>query len=106
MDRLDGAYGQLATFSDDVAHELRTPLANLIGQTQVALARERNAAQLQEVLQSNLEELERLRAVVADMLFLARAEQGVRARVSSSRRLRGKWARRSSFSTCCSMRPE
>lgn len=81
LDRLDGAYRQLSTFSDDVAHELRTPLANLIGQTQVALAREqRNAAELREVLQSNLEELERLRAIVADMLFLARAEQGVRAR--------------------------
>jgi len=80
LDRLDAAYRQLATFSDDVAHELRTPLANLIGQTQVALARDRNAAELREVLQSNLEELERLRAIVADMLFLARAEQGVRAR--------------------------
>lgn len=80
LDRLDAAYRQLATFSDDVAHELRTPLANLIGQTQVALARDRDAAELREVLQSNLEELERLRAIVADMLFLARAEQGVRAR--------------------------
>jgi two-component system heavy metal sensor histidine kinase CusS len=80
LDRLDAAYRQLETFNDDVAHELRTPLANLIGQTQVALARPRDAGALQEVLQSNLEELERLRAVVADMLFLARAEQGVRAR--------------------------
>ncbi|SEB13573.1 heavy metal sensor histidine kinase [Variovorax sp. YR216] len=80
LDRLDAAYAQLATFSDDVAHELRTPLANLIGQTQVALGRERNAPELREVLQSNLEEVERLRAIVADMLFLARAEQGVRAR--------------------------
>jgi len=80
LDRLDAAYRQLETFSDDVAHELRTPLANMIGQTQVALARPRNAGELQEVLQSDLEELERLRAIVADMLFLARAEQGVRAR--------------------------
>lgn len=80
LDRLEAAYRQLESFNDDVAHELRTPLANLIGQTQVALARQRNAAELEAVLQSNLEELERLRAVVADMLFLARAEQGVRAR--------------------------
>ncbi|WP_213956132.1 MULTISPECIES: heavy metal sensor histidine kinase [unclassified Variovorax] len=80
LDRLDAAYRQLATFSDDVAHELRTPLANMIGQTQVALARARTADALREVLQSDLEELERLRAIVADMLFLARAEQGVRAR--------------------------
>ncbi|MDR2991641.1 MAG: heavy metal sensor histidine kinase [Burkholderiaceae bacterium] len=80
LDRLDGAYRQLETFNADVAHELRTPLTNLIGQTQVALAREREMPALREVLQSNLEELERLRAIIADMLFLARAEQGERAR--------------------------
>jgi len=79
LDRLDDAYRHLATFNDNVAHELRTPLANLIGLTQVALSRERSDAQLREVLASNLEELERLRSIVADMLFLARAEQGARA---------------------------
>ncbi|MDR0458242.1 MAG: heavy metal sensor histidine kinase, partial [Burkholderiaceae bacterium] len=79
LDRLAGAYRQLETLNADVAHELRTPLTNLIGQTQVTLARERQAPALREVLQSNLEELERLRAIVADMLFLARAEQGERA---------------------------
>ena len=86
LDRLAAAYAQLESFNADVAHELRTPLANLIGQTQVALSRERGADELQELLQSNLEELERLRAIVADMLFLARAEQGARAarRVPSS----------------------
>ena len=79
LDRLEQAYLQLATFNDDVAHELRTPLGNMIGQTQVALSRERNPEQLKELLQSNLEELERLRLIVADMLFLARADQGERA---------------------------
>lgn len=79
LDRLDTAYTQLESFNADVAHELRTPLANLIGQTQVALSRERDAGQLREVLQSNLEELERLRTIVSDMLFLARAERGERA---------------------------
>ncbi|MDQ7759664.1 heavy metal sensor histidine kinase [Xanthomonas sontii] len=80
FDRLDAAYAQQESFNADVAHELRTPLASLIGQTQVALTRHRDAQQLRQVLQSNLEELERLRAIVADMLFLARAEQGQRAR--------------------------
>jgi len=79
LDRLDTAYTQLESFNADVAHELRTPLANLIGQTQVALSRERDAVQLREVLQSNLEEIERLRTIVSDMLFLARAERGERA---------------------------
>ncbi len=78
LDRLEAAWQQLESFNADVTHELRTPLTNLIGQTQVALARERSAAQLEEVLQSNLEELERLRAIVNDMLFLARADQGER----------------------------
>jgi len=89
LDRLDSAYTQLESFNADVAHELRTPLANLIGQTQVALSRERDAAQLREVLQSNLEELERLRTIVSDMLFLARAERGERA----ARRIRTSLAR-------------
>lgn len=79
LDRLERAYRQLASFNDDVAHELRTPLGNLIGQTQVALTRERDAGHLQEILLSNLEELERLRLIVSDMLFLARADQGERA---------------------------
>jgi len=76
LGRLEDAYQQLEAFNADVAHELRTPLANLIGGTQVALSRPRSAAEFQDALQSNLEELERLRSVINDMLFLARADQG------------------------------
>ena len=76
LGRLEDAYQQLEAFNADVAHELRTPLANLIGGTQVALSRPRGAGELQEALQSNLEELERLRSIINDMLFLARADQG------------------------------
>ena len=57
-------------------HELRTPLANLIGSTQVALSRQRSAGDFREELQANLEDLERLRSIVNDMLFLARADRG------------------------------
>lgn len=76
LDRLERAYLQLEAFNADVAHELRTPLANLIGMTQVTLARPRDAGELTEVMQANLEDLERLRAIVNDMLFLARADRG------------------------------
>jgi two-component system heavy metal sensor histidine kinase CusS len=79
LDRIDAAYQKLEAFNTDVTHELRTPLANLIGQTQVALSRERSAHELEETLQSNLEELERLRSIISDMLFLARADQGEKA---------------------------
>lgn len=76
LDRLADSYHRMSTFNADVAHELRTPLANLIGVTEVALSRHRSPAELEEVLHSNLEELERLRRIVNDMLFLARADQG------------------------------
>ncbi|HEY4317297.1 MAG TPA: heavy metal sensor histidine kinase [Herbaspirillum sp.] len=76
LDRMQNAYTQLEAFNADVAHELRTPLANLIGETQVALSRERSALEFQSVLQSNLEELDRLRSIINDMLFLARSDQG------------------------------
>jgi two-component system heavy metal sensor histidine kinase CusS len=76
LSRQQDAYRQLESFNADVAHELRTPLTNLIGGTQVALSRQRTAAQFEEVLQSNLEELERVRSIINDMLFLARADQG------------------------------
>lgn len=79
LDRIENAYTQLEGFNADVAHELRTPLANLIGATQVALSRERTAPEFQDVLQSNLEDLERVRSIINDMLFLARADQGTHA---------------------------
>ncbi|QWP75976.1 heavy metal sensor histidine kinase [Lysobacter sp. K5869] len=76
LDRLETAYTRLDAFNADVAHELRTPLTNLMGQTQVALQRPRDAQRLTDVLTSNLEELERMRGIVNDMLFLSRAGQG------------------------------
>ena len=79
LDRVEQAYSRLGSFNADVAHELRSPLTNLIGQTQVALTRGRSAEQYFEVLQSNLEELERLRSIINDMLFLASADQGSKA---------------------------
>jgi two-component system heavy metal sensor histidine kinase CusS len=80
MDRLQQAVQQLEAFNADVAHELRTPLATLIGETEVALSRERSAPALQETLASNLEEMQRLAALVNDMLFLSQADRGAIAR--------------------------
>jgi two-component system heavy metal sensor histidine kinase CusS len=80
MGRLERAYVQLESFNADVAHELRTPLAALIGHTELALSRERSRSELEETLSSNLEELQRLSALVNDMLFLAQADRGAAAR--------------------------
>jgi two-component system heavy metal sensor histidine kinase CusS len=72
--RLDDAFRRLDGFSADIAHELRSPLANLITRTQVALSRPRSSGDYLEALGTNAEELERLRRMVDDMLLLARAE--------------------------------
>ncbi|MDB5947172.1 MAG: hypothetical protein JWQ33_2198 [Ramlibacter sp.] len=76
LDRVEDAYLRLEGFSADVAHELRTPLAILISGAEVALSRERPAAELQDVLCSQLEELRGFASMVNDMLFLAQADRG------------------------------
>lgn len=80
MNRVERAYQQLESFNADVAHELRTPLSALIGQTEVSLSRSRTAAEMADTLQSNLEELGRLSGLVNDMLFLSQADRGAVAR--------------------------
>lgn len=75
--RLEDSFQRLSDFSSDLAHELRTPVSNLTIQTQVALSQSRSADEYREVLYSNLEEFERLARMVGDMLFLAKADNGL-----------------------------
>lgn len=77
LGRLQADFARLNDFSSDLAHELRTPISNLLMQTQVTLSQSRSAADYREVLASNAEELQRLSRMVADMLLLARAENGL-----------------------------
>lgn len=77
--RLEDAFTRLSEFSSDLAHELRTPISNLMMQTQVALARERSADHYRTILESNAEEFDRLARMVSDMLFLAKADHGLAA---------------------------
>ncbi len=80
LERIEHAYDRLESFNADVAHELRTPVSILLGQTQVALTgRQRSVEQLRQTLQSNLEEFERLRIIINDMLFLSRSDRGEQA---------------------------
>jgi two-component system heavy metal sensor histidine kinase CusS len=77
LSRLEDSFRRLAEFSSDLAHELRTPVGSLMTQTQVALARTRSAEEYREVLYSNSEEYERLARMIADMLFLAKSDNGL-----------------------------
>lgn len=74
LSRLKDSFDRLSDFSSDIAHELRTPVSNLLTQTQVMLSRARSIEAYQDVLASNAEELERLSRTIADMLFLAKAD--------------------------------
>lgn len=75
LQRLDGGVQRLSQFSDDLAHELRSPISNLMGKAQVTLSRERPPEEYKAVLEASIEELERVTRIVADMLFLAQVSQ-------------------------------
>jgi two-component system heavy metal sensor histidine kinase CusS len=77
LDRLQQDFQRLSDFSSDLAHELRTPISNLLTQTQVALSNRRDADTYRDILASNAEEFQRLARMVSDMLFLAKTEGGI-----------------------------
>ncbi len=71
---IEEVFERQSHFSADIAHELRTPVTNLITQTQIVLGKARTLEEYQDVLYSNLEEFERMSKMVNDMLFLAQAD--------------------------------
>lgn len=75
--RLKEEFDRLSEFSSDLAHELRTPINNLMTQTQVTLSQARSSDEYRDILASNAEEYQRLARMVADMLFLAKADHGL-----------------------------
>jgi len=74
LKRLDDSFTRLSQFSADLAHELRTPVANMMGEAQVALTRERTAAEYRETIESTIGECERLSRIVDNLLFVARVD--------------------------------
>jgi two-component system, OmpR family, heavy metal sensor histidine kinase CusS len=74
LSRLQDSFNRLSQFSADLAHEVRTPVNNIRGETEVALSRVRTVDEYRHVLESNLEECERLSGMIDSLLFLARAE--------------------------------
>lgn len=74
LEGLEEAFNRLSRFSSDLAHELRTPLGNIRGELEVALTRARTAPEYREIVQSSLEECQKLARLIDRMLFLARSE--------------------------------
>ena len=74
LDRLEESFERISRFSADIAHDLRTPVNNIRGEAEVALARARTIDEYRDVLGSCLEETVRLSELIGDLLFLARTE--------------------------------
>ena len=71
------AVQRLKQFAGDASHQLRTPLAALRTMGEVAASRERPAAEYREVISGMLQELDRLRVVIEQLLALSRMDQSV-----------------------------
>jgi two-component system heavy metal sensor histidine kinase CusS len=74
LTRLEDSFTRLSQFSADLAHELRTPIGNMLGEAQVALRRDRSSEEYRTVIESTAVECERLSGIIDNLLFLARAE--------------------------------
>ncbi|OWY31183.1 heavy metal sensor histidine kinase [Herbaspirillum robiniae] len=79
LDRLEAGYEHLAQFSGDLAHEIRTPINVLMGQSQVALGQRRSPEEYEQLLESNVEELQRISRIVENIMFLAQADHATLA---------------------------
>jgi two-component system heavy metal sensor histidine kinase CusS len=74
LNRLEDSFTRLTQSASNLAHELRTPINNLLGEADVALSRQRSPEEYQKIIESSVEEYHRLFHLIDNMLFLARAE--------------------------------
>ncbi|WP_425667241.1 heavy metal sensor histidine kinase [Vibrio tubiashii] len=77
LTRLECEFERLSDFSSDIAHELRTPLANMMTQTHVTLSKVRSIDEYQNILVSSSEELNRLNKTISDILYLAKSDHNL-----------------------------
>ena len=76
ISRLDQSFRQVKQFTTDASHELKTPLTILKGEVEVALRKKRPLHEYEQILESNLEEIDRMSKIVEDLLLLSKADIG------------------------------
>lgn len=77
MTRLENSFKLIRQFSSDASHELRTPLTVLKGQSELALRKLRTAEEYQDVLSSNLEEINYMSRILEDLFTLSKSDEGM-----------------------------
>ena len=75
--RLDAAVGEMKQLMGSMAHELRTPLAALRGEAEIALLHGNSVEELKHVLTSQLEEIDKLTRLIGQLLTVTKAESGL-----------------------------
>ena len=103
LGRIEAAVAEMTRLTGEASHELRTPVALIRTTAEVALSRERPAADYRQALTDVLDHAERMTTIVSDLLVLARADAGVEAPESevadvdlatTVRTAAGRWSRR------------
>ena len=74
ISRLEKSFQHINEFSSQVAHELKTPLAIIRGEAELALSQDRTKEEYKDILRINLEETNRMRKTVEDLLLLTRLD--------------------------------
>lgn len=74
ISRLEESFSYIVEFSANVAHELKTPLAIIRGESEVTLRKKRSLKEYQRVIKVNLEEVERMIKTIDDLLLLAKLD--------------------------------
>ncbi len=74
LTRVHDSFERQKRFTGEASHQMRTPLAAMLGQMEVALRRDRDPEEYRRVLTSSIAQAGRLRNIVEMLLFLARAD--------------------------------
>lgn len=77
IERLERSFAEMQRFTADAAHELRTPLAVIRNEAEVALRMRRTPEEYAQVLENLLEEVNRLSQMAEQLLFLSRQDAGL-----------------------------
>src|SRR5205814_2807717 len=77
LGRLHAAVAEMTRLTAEASHELRTPVALIRATAEVAISRDRPAADYKQVLADVLDHAERMSTLVSDLLTLARSDAGV-----------------------------
>jgi signal transduction histidine kinase len=74
IERLEHSFSQIKQFSEDAAHELKTPLAKIRCNAEITLRKNRTEAEYRDVITSLMEDIQKLEKITGDLLLLSRMD--------------------------------